>query len=865
MDVLKYLVNICGGQILKFPTYHLTIDQEGVMAFRLLLFVIFFITTICVNAQGNLPKHFESLPVFSDSQMVQDNYIDNLDHSDIQTSIQYGTITGETEYFNGINWEPYGLSFETIEEGLTRKYYYNEWLPMSFYYNSEGKISEIWTHQRERDFYTYDGNNNLIEILKKWITGENQRLYLYTYDANNFLIERIIKSWNTNDWMNSIRYIYTNNLIGLPIEILTQYWTWNGTNWTDNTKYFYFYDANNNLIETIILRWDNLSSTWVNNQHYSYTYNGNNLRTEYILQYWQNEQWVDYSKTEYFYDTNLNLTETKEYYWENTDWTYRYHTTYSINENNSLAVVFPTPGRVYDPNSIIQICWVTLNIPYVEISFSSDGGQNWEVIATNVPDTGDFVFDWIGYPLGIEYGKIKVADSQNPNIYAISYGYFRTKVFREYDFLTHNTNSVQFSIFNNGYLGPDNNYQAAGFQFNGLANTLFAGGIIVSTPSVIANGMIFGIRDFTNYSPMLDFTSNNVFNQMSYTNIIDSYAPIPSGLIVGQQTCSRENDDYVFVTYNVHNPTGETIDDVFVGIFADWDIENAQTNLGGIDPTNKIIYQYQPNASTDNNYYGIGCLSEFSGASVNSSNLINNRQVIYNFITNNIFGDITQPDDYRSFIGSGPFTLNPGESVITGFVFLAASDMTSLVNKAIEAQQLWDNGFTFTEITGLTADTPAGSQSLEVLNTEGFSIGDLIIINPGGQNEETNTITGFGSLLLQSPLQFDHSAGELIVHLVPVGVEDNPEGIPTEYSLSQNYPNPFNPTTSIRYSIPELSFVNIKIFDVLGSEIETLVNEEKSIGNYEVNFDASKLATGIYFYRIKAGQFVETKKMVLIK
>ena len=89
--------------------------------------------------------------------------------------------------------------------------------------------------------------------------------------------------------------------------------------------------------------------------------------------------------------------------------------------------------------------------------------------------------------------------------------------------------------------------------------------------------------------------------------------------------------------------------------------------------------------------------------------------------------------------------------------------------------------------------------------------------------------------------------------------------IPKEFVLYQNYPNPFNPSTTIKYQIPELSFVTIKVYDVLGNEITTLVNEEKSIGSYEVEFNATNLPSGIYFYKIQAGSFVETKKMTLLK
>jgi len=98
----------------------------------------------------------------------------------------------------------------------------------------------------------------------------------------------------------------------------------------------------------------------------------------------------------------------------------------------------------------------------------------------------------------------------------------------------------------------------------------------------------------------------------------------------------------------------------------------------------------------------------------------------------------------------------------------------------------------------------------------------------------------------------------------PTGITSN-EIIPETPILYQNYPNPFNPITTIKFQIPELSIVTLKVYDVLGNEIGTLVNEEKPVGSYEVEFDATTLPSGIYFYRLQAGSFVETKKMVFMK
>ena len=89
--------------------------------------------------------------------------------------------------------------------------------------------------------------------------------------------------------------------------------------------------------------------------------------------------------------------------------------------------------------------------------------------------------------------------------------------------------------------------------------------------------------------------------------------------------------------------------------------------------------------------------------------------------------------------------------------------------------------------------------------------------------------------------------------------------IPTVYELSQNYPNPFNPSTVIKFSIPKSGMVSLKIFNILGQEVSTLVNEIKPVGSYEISFDATNFTTGIYVYRIESGGFTNTKKMLLIK
>jgi hypothetical protein len=90
-------------------------------------------------------------------------------------------------------------------------------------------------------------------------------------------------------------------------------------------------------------------------------------------------------------------------------------------------------------------------------------------------------------------------------------------------------------------------------------------------------------------------------------------------------------------------------------------------------------------------------------------------------------------------------------------------------------------------------------------------------------------------------------------------------GLPGEFSLQQNYPNPFNPSTTIRYELPKASQAKLSVFDILGSEMSILVNERREAGVHEVKFDGSQLASGVYFYRLQAGDFLSTKKMLEMK
>ncbi len=152
------------------------------------------------------------------------------------------------------------------------------------------------------------------------------------------------------------------------------------------------------------------------------------------------------------------------------------------------------------------------------------------------------------------------------------------------------------------------------------------------------------------------------------------------------------------------------------------------------------------------------------------------------------------------------------------------------------------------------------------------------------ETPSSNPVVMTGSFNFSNAANFDNDENELIIYdslianqyyqdfvkrLMDAGgtIDVKPIGseVPGNYQLEQNYPNPFNPVTLIHYSIPNYSFVSLKVYDLLGREIKTLVNQSLNAGKYEVSLDMSEFSSGMYFYKIQAGKFTDTKKMVLVK
>lgn len=281
---------------------------------------------------------------------------------------------------------------------------------------------------------------------------------------------------------------------------------------------------------------------------------------------------------------------------------------------------------------------------------------------------------------------------------------------------------------------------------------------------------------------------------------------------------------------------------------------------GGID-LNQSCSIIKNNVIVFNESYQGGGLDIWDGNQLNGA-IIENNTIAYNHATSEFGGGILDGSDGEQ---------NPIRNCI-----LWGNKARDNLNQISKNAQGSDIVLEYSLVQGGYAGTGNIDQNPIFQDTVNFYLDTLSpCIDAGNLNavyndvEDSNNI-GFGLFPALGVLRNDmgsfggpNSEWFQLDIISEVKIQNNI--LPQFLYLYQNYPNPFNPSTKISYSITEQSIVTLKVFDVLGREVETLFNKEQPEGNYEVEFYASKLTSGIYFYRIQTGDFVETKKMILMK
>jgi hypothetical protein len=273
-------------------------------------------------------------------------------------------------------------------------------------------------------------------------------------------------------------------------------------------------------------------------------------------------------------------------------------------------------------------------------------------------------------------------------------------------------------------------------------------------------------------------------------------------VVTRQELDAWPNTDFVLsrhMLFHDANPADSppAISGLYAGLFADFDISNrGQTDLVGIDTADGLIYMYE-SGKADSACVGACLLGShramFTWWNVRSDSAHYSESARQQLLmTDDGVSVPTQADDYRVLVSTGPYTLNPGDSLDVSMAFVAGKGKQAIIAAAQAARAKY---------IALTTGVP-----------------DLLSSR-----------------------------------------------VPSEFGLSQNYPNPFNPRTTIRYEVPQKSRLTLSVYNLLGQQVSILVQGEQEAGHHEVRFDGSNLASGVYFYRLQAGSFVETKKLLLLK
>ncbi len=237
-------------------------------------------------------------------------------------------------------------------------------------------------------------------------------------------------------------------------------------------------------------------------------------------------------------------------------------------------------------------------------------------------------------------------------------------------------------------------------------------------------------------------------------------------------------------------------------------------------------------------------------------------------------------DGTVAVLGQAPVTIEPGATAEFYYGIAIGSDKAACLTNMAAAENKF-NVSVPVELTSFAAVPGNGNVALNwstasETNNQGFEVERRV----NGSWTKIAFVSGAGSTTQAQNYSYTDNVSSLNVAKVSYRlrqidfngsysyssvVEVDLNQIPKVYSLDQNYPNPFNPSTKISYQLPQNGFVSLKVYNAIGKEVATLVNEEKSAGRYEVNFDAAGLSSGLYFYTIQTGSFQETKKMILIK
>ena len=513
----------------------------------------------------------------------------------------------------------------------------------------------------------------------------------------------------------------------------------------------------------------------------------------------------------------------------------------------------------------------------------------------------------------------RVASSIPENHKVIFYVNFRDEAYRDYTgftvvmnttFKNHNANNITMTVTSKGALAFNDyptNLQGTGFIFHpgGNDNLLFEGAFMAGTD--VAH-VVDVARSENQAVQSRDFIPENRFSFLEPPLISDQ-----DGLSVFTDAAAGENqiglrtkletyafkdpanENYIILKYTLVNRKTTPIANFHVGLYLDWDLGSVTRNIARYDSLHRLGYVLDTDPSGSRTYAGTMLLRPGRAQFRAIANDGDDSWQVYDGFTkaekwqalsSGIDHPQAGPTDVSFVIGTGPISISGNDSITVGFAVLAGPSLSHLQTTSEAAKAKYDSlsrEFATTRIVAFSGEPKRQSillrwQTSEEINVNGFEIQRRLVSDTLFQTVDFIKSLNTAGLPGSFSYSYEDSltrSGTYIFRLRQVNLNNSVKFseeitlvftfIPDKFALFQNYPNPFNPTTTIRYDLPSGGRVLLTVYNMLGQEVARLVDGLQATGRYEIPFTAGNLSSGIYFYKLQAGSYTETRKMVILR
>lgn len=365
----------------------------------------------------------------------------------------------------------------------------------------------------------------------------------------------------------------------------------------------------------------------------------------------------------------------------------------------------------------------------------------------------------------------------------------------------------------------------------------------------------------------MDYT--NCTNNIHQSEISLPGGTLPLGVEIHQLSFAFSQpgfQDMLFIKWKIINKSSMQWDSTYISIVDDGDLGYASDDAVGCDSAKQLGFTYNFD-NDDEGYYGsnppaigyrmLECPINFTGNNNDTAKLPYGNFPGYRLL---------RMSGHNRFIGGADICSVIPDEAVPAYNFMRGKDGcgNTMINWVYNYPTTYRYNSSLCPRTGWYDS--AGADKKHFMSTGPFKLNSgeerflmaALIIARGGDN--LNSVCQLRTLSDNAAQYYQQCMGG-----IPIGINQFSHEVPDRFMLFQNYPNPFNPSTAISFSVPALDNVIIVIYDIMGREIETLINEQLSPGIYEMEFDGTKYSSGVYYYRLETGSHTETKKMVLIK